>query len=192
MNKNALPREFPVGRLRGLLHSVSPAARHRSPFLPRPQLISPYGGPVPKHRSLQDLWKDQRNLAARNEGTLGQFVAAKDRPTAIRSQPGPQLSTASIPPDIQPNVEVRQGTGAVRDADVSKAAWAREAVKTSVSKGKAVDPRILAVDPSERHLLPALSLQAGMGEARKLMWKHMSPVQRSNYLLRKTVPPSQP
>ncbi len=187
MKKDAFPKEFPVGRLRGLLHSVSPAGRNRPPFLPRPQLITPFGGPVLRNRNLAGLDHDRQTLSARGDGTLSQIVAAKSSPTSIRGN-GPELGTGS-PPLGMADIRVQQGSGTVRDANVSKAAWAREAIKTAAKKKK-IDPRLLAIDPSDQHLTPALSLQAGMGQVRKLMWKHMDPKARSNYVMRKAVPPS--
>lgn len=143
---------------------------------------------MPRGRSLADLDRDRNIISSRSEGSLSQFVAAKGAPTALRNDP-PTLATGSLPPDLE-NISVQSGQGATRDADVSKAAQAREAIKDAAAKKK-IDPRILAIDPSERHLLPALAIQSGMAEARKLMWKHMDPNARSRYVMRKAVPPSQ-
>lgn len=166
-----IPKNFPVGRLRGLLGTVTPTGRGRSPLLPKAELISPFGGVAPRYRMGSSLDADRRTIHSRGDGTLSQIVAAKSSPTSLSSPRGPVMETGSLPPDLM-NLEMTgPGGSKVRDAMVDKAAEDKTAKKKPTATQMLADPR--------------LALQTGMSKARKFMWKQMSPGHKAHYMLHK-------
>lgn len=123
---SAVPKGFPVGRLRLSRQLGDSLRRGGAPSLRRPiPLISPYGGPAPKWDGKAPVENVRETIRARGEGgTLRQFVTAKTHPTELKTQYPPQMSTMQTPSEFS-NPEVQRGQGVTRDADVSKAALER-------------------------------------------------------------------
>lgn len=102
-----------------------------------------------------------KNIQAQRDGSLSEFIAAKQHPTNLRSQFPPTLATNEADTFHQKPVTT--------DPAASDNFRDGFAPKTSSEK-TAADPR--------------LALQKGMNEARRLMYKHMAPTDRASYLLR--------
>lgn len=104
MKKDAIPKNYPVGRIR--LPILGRVNGRTLPSLYRSQ----YTGAAPripgKHLTSQEA---NHFIGAREGGTLQQFIAAKTNPTALKSQFPPTLSTETTPPHL--SGEIPPGSG---------------------------------------------------------------------------------
>lgn len=109
-----LPQNFPVGNIQ-LSKSLNRMVRG-NPLSRQIPLMAPYSGPVPRWSGGSSVDEVRHTLDARKRGTLSELVAAKGRPTDVRSQQPPQLSTESLPPEVATDPKVQSGSGSTRDA----------------------------------------------------------------------------
>lgn len=114
---NKLPPNFPVGRLQ-LSKGLKDGFKSRAYGIPSRNIpmISPFGGLPPARRQGSTLQGDARSIQARQEGTLSQFMAAKNNPQDLRTQHPPTLSTGGVSNEVTSGQDVHRGTGLVRDA----------------------------------------------------------------------------
>jgi hypothetical protein len=208
LTKSAIPKDFPVGRLR--LTRMLGARKATGATRVLPPLMARAGGPQPKWRTGQTQDSSRRSIQAKLDGgTLAQWAAAKHAPeSAPRTNTSPMM-TESTPAFGETSVE--QGSGTTRDANVTKAAAVKPSFagvihqrarallrgpkipkppKVSVPKGAKV-----ASDPFTAAGLGAIGAAAGFGTSvllqkgvnavRSMIWKNMTAKEKAYYLLRK-------
>ncbi len=97
MKKEAIPDGFPVGRVRLTKHLTQVfRGRGASSLSKLPPLITPYGGTAPIRRPGSTLEHDVKTIGARGQGTLTQFLAAKEHPTNLHTDLPPTLDTSGV------------------------------------------------------------------------------------------------
>lgn len=97
MKKEAVPAGFPVGRLR-LTKQLTQMFRSRgsSPTSKLPPMVTPFGGTAPVRKPGSTFEHDARTIAAREKGTLTQFLAAKEQPLTLHTDNPPNLDTSGV------------------------------------------------------------------------------------------------
>lgn len=131
-----------------------------------PPLLRQGGGKEIRWDGRAPVGNVAKNIQAQRDGSLAEFVAAKQHPTNLRSQFPPTLATNEAD-----NFHQRPVTTDPAAGDNMRDGFAPKTSGDSLSSEK-----IATSD--------ALALQKGMNVTRAMMFKNMSPTDKASYLLR--------